>query len=186
MESFKKFLPLLIIAIVFAVGGYFVGHSSLNNQGASFYKAVSTTTSITKPTGLGTTGPTGGDNPNAVWRVRWIDGTNGGCQLEKFDQGLLAWGPVGMTGFSKKDCHAMPTAPKDINSGIIAATNPVGQSAVSLSATEGGNNPASMEVVWVKGKGCLLLRDDGRWTTTSLSEKECVNFKIVTNVTNKN
>jgi hypothetical protein len=39
MEFIKKFLPLLIVAIVFAVGGYFVGQGRLNGQGASLYKA---------------------------------------------------------------------------------------------------------------------------------------------------
>lgn len=61
MESVKKLLPYLLVAIVFAVGGYFVGHGKLNDQGASLY-ATQTRSAIAKPTGLGTTGPTGGDN----------------------------------------------------------------------------------------------------------------------------
>ncbi len=39
MEFVKKALPLLIIAIVLAVGGYFIGKSSLVDQGASIYNA---------------------------------------------------------------------------------------------------------------------------------------------------
>ncbi len=63
MESIKKILPYLLIAIIFAVGGYFIGKGSANNQGASFYTATTTTSSsIAKPKDLGTTGPTGGDS----------------------------------------------------------------------------------------------------------------------------
>jgi hypothetical protein len=40
MEFIKKFLPLLIVAIVFAVGGYFIGKGNINDQGASIYKGV--------------------------------------------------------------------------------------------------------------------------------------------------
>ena len=40
MQSFKKILPFIIIAIIFAVGGFFIGRGSLNSQGASLYGAV--------------------------------------------------------------------------------------------------------------------------------------------------
>ncbi len=44
MEFVKKALPVLIIAIAFAVGGYFIGHSDLNNQAAAIYEAKTVAT----------------------------------------------------------------------------------------------------------------------------------------------
>jgi hypothetical protein len=41
MESVKKVLPYLLIAIVFAVGGYFIGNSKLDDQGAALYRSAS-------------------------------------------------------------------------------------------------------------------------------------------------
>lgn len=41
MNFIKKFLPLLIVAVVFAIGGYFIGHGSVENQGAALYKGTS-------------------------------------------------------------------------------------------------------------------------------------------------
>ncbi len=40
MESLKKILPYILIAIIFAIGGYFIGKGSLNNQCAALYNAV--------------------------------------------------------------------------------------------------------------------------------------------------
>jgi hypothetical protein len=65
MESVKKILPYIIVAIIFAVGGFFIGQGKLDDQGASLY-AVKTKASIAKPAGLGTTGPTGGDSSGII------------------------------------------------------------------------------------------------------------------------
>ena len=40
MESFKKFLPFFLVAVVFAAGGYFVGVGGMSNQEAAFYKSA--------------------------------------------------------------------------------------------------------------------------------------------------
>ncbi len=48
MESAKKILPFLLVAIVFAVGGYFVGSSKLDNQGASVFS----NTVVSSPNGM--------------------------------------------------------------------------------------------------------------------------------------
>jgi len=40
MESFKKFLPYFLVAVVFAVGGYFVGVGGMSSQEAAFYKSA--------------------------------------------------------------------------------------------------------------------------------------------------
>ena len=42
MESAKKILPYLLIAIVFAVGGYFIGKGAMSNQQAALYNAAMT------------------------------------------------------------------------------------------------------------------------------------------------
>jgi hypothetical protein len=65
MEFFKKLLPLIIIAIVFAVGGYFIGRGALSSQEASFYKA---TTKAQQVGGVkaSTTGPTDPSCPDGT------------------------------------------------------------------------------------------------------------------------
>ncbi len=40
MESVKKIIPFILIAVVFAVGGYFIGKGSLSNQSASLYRTT--------------------------------------------------------------------------------------------------------------------------------------------------
>jgi hypothetical protein len=42
MESLKKILPLVLVAVIFAVGGYFIGRGNLSDQGAALYKGTST------------------------------------------------------------------------------------------------------------------------------------------------
>ncbi len=43
MESAKKIIPFILVAVIFAVGGYFVGSSKLDNQGASLYTSKTIT-----------------------------------------------------------------------------------------------------------------------------------------------
>jgi hypothetical protein len=38
----KKVLGFIVVAIIFAVGGYFIGKGGMNNQGANLYAGVDT------------------------------------------------------------------------------------------------------------------------------------------------
>lgn len=40
MESLKKILPILLVAIIFAVGGYFIGFGNFLNQSAMVFKGI--------------------------------------------------------------------------------------------------------------------------------------------------
>ena len=40
MEQSKKILPILLVAIIFAVGGYFIGKGTISGQEAAFYKSA--------------------------------------------------------------------------------------------------------------------------------------------------
>lgn len=46
MEFIKKLLPLLVIAVVFAIVGYFIAKGFTNNQQAAFYNATANMNTI--------------------------------------------------------------------------------------------------------------------------------------------
>ena len=137
MESAKKILPYVLIAIVFAVGGYFIGKGSMSNQEAAFFKSATVAQKaswncIRNPQGPGcdqvaqiggtkveSTGPTD-PNPNgplfktatgtsrpASFRA-WL-GANGCWEVSG-----STWSPVGgeVANGSAEGCLAIKMAPK--------------------------------------------------------------------------
>ncbi len=63
MESVKKILPFILVAIVFAIAGYFVGVGGLVTGDASIYKQNALR--AIKDPNISSTGPTGGDTTPA-------------------------------------------------------------------------------------------------------------------------
>lgn len=117
MESAKKILPYILIAIVFAVGGYFIGKGSMSNQQAALYQAAMTRTQIGGVQDLSTSEPTGGVGPlfktatgtsrPASFRA-WL-GANGCWEVSG-----SKWTPVGgeEANASAEGCLAIKMAPK--------------------------------------------------------------------------
>lgn len=86
MNFIKKFLPLLLVAIVFAVGGYFVGSGMNNNQGAALYKGVANQPKSLVGTGtVITVSQTTLAECEAMGKLlgvrSWYDAPNGQCHL---------------------------------------------------------------------------------------------------------
>jgi hypothetical protein len=59
MESFKKILPYILIAIIFAGGGYFIGKGSIANQEASIFEAKALSNAYTYVCTSGSGGTSG-------------------------------------------------------------------------------------------------------------------------------
>lgn len=57
----KTIIVAIIVAIIFGVGGYFIGKGAGVNQGASLYNAMATKAPAMASPSIGSTGPT---NPN--------------------------------------------------------------------------------------------------------------------------
>lgn len=59
MEFIKKIVPFLLVAVVFAIGGYFIGVGSLDNQGASLYSGTKATSALQSRVGASAPEPAG-------------------------------------------------------------------------------------------------------------------------------
>ena len=136
MESAKKILPYILIAIVFAVGGYFVGKGVADNQAASFYNSLqpqmASWNCIRNPQGPGcdkvaqlggtkveSTGPTDPNSNGPLFKTAtgtsrptsfraWL-GANGCWEVSG-----SKWTPVGgeEANASAEGCLAIKMAPK--------------------------------------------------------------------------
>lgn len=156
MESVKKILPYLLIAVVFAIVGYFIGHSSLENQAASLYKINSRAS--TKDQNISSKGPTGGDTAGIlVWE-------NGKCNIYRgFD-----W--IGTAvGFLEKDCHNLKEVPKDMINIVLKTPSTTSVQNVKKETGSGVSNI----LVWSDGLGCIYLTLDGRWSQTNINKDMC-------------
>lgn len=207
MESFKKIIPFVIIAIVFALGGYAIGSRSLSNNGASVLNLSNRSALIKTIPGVGTTGPTDPSSPcpggicnggmdmkvsnttdmnPAKIKLRWDDANGGSCQILVFDNKVGGYGVVGVAELSKKDCHAIPVNnPQSKEDTLkLSATSSVriGQ---TISSPIDYSAASIMRLVWAGKDGCLLLMDKGKYTTTSIPEKDCHAIKQINPTVNK-
>ncbi len=123
MESAKKILPYILIAIVFAVGGYFIGKGSMSNQQAALYKSATVAQNLANVTrdpiggcigGKGVTGDpcnmvkTATGTPMPSGFRAWL-GANGCWEVSG-----STWSPVGgeVANGSAEGCLAIKMAPK--------------------------------------------------------------------------
>ena len=116
MESFKKVLPYLLVAIVFAVGGYFIGAGALSNQGAALYKSGA----VLNPCDNSPTNPCPGNalivNQNCQSGTQFINGKCVPSMTVTTKTGTITYiakssvdtGPAGMTQADWENmCHKM-------------------------------------------------------------------------------
>lgn len=137
MANLKKIIPFLIVAVLFAVGGYLAGNMGSESQGAVLFgkqqakNIAAVSGSVVLPT-----------------RYEWIPGH--GCAV--FDQ----YG--GWEGYTTPDKCGMLANSKD----VIDAKNSIGSKPLATIKYPGEILVGS-RYVWISGHGCGVFDQFGGW-----------------------
>lgn len=157
MTFLKKILPLLIVAIVFAIGGYFVGSGMNTEQGAALYTGVKAVPSAVKTV---TVAPTPAGLTHLVY-------SNGACNIFKWNATNNSWFQIGTVGVNERNCHDFPVASTDLSAQIIATAG-----VTVLPGISKGDVAIPAGVInmgWIDGIGCNIFRwDDNKKAWESL------------------
>jgi hypothetical protein len=159
MEFVKKLLPLLIIAAIFAVGGYFIGKAGMQNQEASIYKGLPNIT-----------------NPENITHLLYA---NGACRIYKWNSSNNTWTETGtLGGVNERNCHDFIERPS--TTATILKTNGMSAAATSVSV-DTTNLPGVINMGWTDGIGCSVFRwndNTKSWDSlgiaTGVSKENCV------------
>jgi hypothetical protein len=161
MDSFKKILPYLFIAIIFAVGGFLIGKNSApSEQGASLYKGVS-------------------KNTGGIVHLVWANGT---CNIYTWDSSKNTWTQLGTLGVAQRDCRDVANnGTLDIKSDLIKSTQ---NEPIQTLPKDTQNIRSVINLVWANGLGCTVWRWndaaknwDSLGVANGVSEKDCKPIK---------